>query len=111
MDLKTKDIAEKLADYFLQHNFVNKAHLVDKITPIINIWVKRQNKTKIYKQSTKQSKLQYTIEKRGIESKFWLNILRDKLSDAEMKELYAKQKTHFIKESVYTYEDWIKNHS
>ncbi len=91
-NLTLDEIAQRISDVVLGEKFLNKKSLQSKIRPILSIWIKKADKTKKYRgKTTPESKLQWTIEKEKITSKFWLNTLRAEIGEENVKKYYKKQ--------------------
>lgn len=89
-------LAEMFVDAFLSETHLNKAVLVPKCRALIRTMVDLKNVPKNYNQYVKPNKNAdrlRALEQRGIEVKFWLNIVRQ-LDPNNMEKYYQMSKDH-----------------
>lgn len=74
---KAKDVAQRIAEAILAEDILNKTTLIPKLTSIIKVWIKENDKPSDYNNiTTEKGKLVRTIEQKNIEIEFWKNGLK-----------------------------------
>lgn len=106
-NLPLDEIANRIIDAILEERHINRESLSLRIRPILKIWLKQTDAaiTSNRKKHASKDKLQWTIEKRGMEIEFWLNEIRRLTNEDQMKEYYAKINKERILQGYHTYEE------
>jgi len=97
-DLSLNDIAEKIINAILQEPHINRESLQLRIRPILKIWLKKTDEFRTPK--VPKTKLQFTIENREIQLRYWLNITR-KIAGLENMQPYYDELDKELKEKGY----------
>jgi len=94
-DLKLDDIADRIIDAVINEPHINRMSLKDLIKPILKIWLKT---TDAYKKTgiPKIDNLNYTIEKRTVEYKYFRDIVRNSCSPEQMTKYYEELNQQLI---------------
>lgn len=87
-NLKLDDIADRIIDAILSEPHLSRDMLFRIIRPNLKVWLKRTDEFKSHKVS--KDKLQYTIEKKALEVKFWHDKMKALKTLGEMSSLYAE---------------------
>lgn len=109
VDLKLDEIANRITDAVLEERFINKESLLKRIRPILKIWLKRADGVKNCK--TKPAtvhKLQWTVQAKRIEARYWLEVLRKEIGEDAMKPYYDKQTDYLKENDAYFYNEPIE---
>lgn len=95
-DLSLDEIANRIIDAILNERHINKENLHKLIRPILKIWIKQVNQFR--KQRASKSKLQSTIENRGIQQQFWKEKFKNLVGEKNMQPYYNELDSILIKE-------------
>lgn len=85
-DLSLDEIADRIIDAVLNERHINRESLRKIIRPILKIWLKKTDGFR--RQKAPKSKLQFTIENREIQQKYWMNKLKDMVGKDNMQSYY-----------------------
>ena len=94
-----EELSEMIVEAILSEQFLNKQVLVPKVQALIKTMVDLKNVPKNYNSYTsisREAKRLRTIEQRGKEVKFWMNIVKD-LDANNMDNYYKRQEEMLIK--------------
>ena len=94
------ELSEMIVDAILSEQFLNKAVLIPKVRALIKTMVDLKNVPKNYNSYTsisREAKRLRTIEQRGKEVKFWMNIVKE-LDVLNMEAYYKRQEEMLISE-------------
>ena len=95
-DLSLDEIADKIITAILTEPHINKETLQLRIKPLLKIWLKKTDSFKSNK--VDKNRLQFTIEKRGLSIKFWVEQIQKIKNKDEMQLLYNGHKLLMQKE-------------
>jgi len=101
-----EELAEMIVDSVLSEQFLNKQILVPKVQALIKTMVDLKNVPKNYNSYTsisKEAKRLRTIEQRGKEVKFWMNIVKE-LDANNMDDYYKRQEEMLIENGFLSIE-------
>lgn len=84
-----EDISEEIASDIVSMPFLNKESIKTKLLPLLRIWL--PNNTRAKKNKATPHKLQWTIERKDIELKFWLNKCREGYTPEQIEAFYKEQ--------------------
>lgn len=85
-DISLDEIAKMITDAVLAQPYINRDKLQTLIRPILKIWLKSTDEFK--SQKATKTKLQFTIENREIQQKFWLSKVRELVGNENMQPFY-----------------------
>lgn len=86
-DLSLNDIAEKVVDAILEEKILSKESLIQRIRPILKIWIKCANEPKITSNKVLPKHIK-TIENRRITAEFWRDKYKMLVSKEELHKSY-----------------------
>lgn len=89
-NLKLQEVSERIADSILADNYLSKDKMVSKILLLLKTWIKVNDRAKYDKVKTDKGRLVWTIERTEFQHKFWLNKVRELVSEDQIKELYQE---------------------
>jgi len=100
-DLSLDEITKRIIDVVLEENILDRDFLNERIRPILKIWLKVADKPRRFKENkATPSKLQQTINQRGMEREFWREKIIKIKGKNNMEELYAEL-TELMKKEGY----------
>lgn len=97
-----EELSEMIVEAILSEQFLNKQVLVPKVQALIKTMVDLKNVPKNYNSYTsisREAKRLRTIEQRGKETKFWMNIVKG--LDGNNMETYYKQQEEMLIENGF----------
>lgn len=94
-DISLDEISKRVVDAVLAQPHINREELQTIIRPILKVWLKSTDEFK--SQKANKSKLQFTIEYREVQQKFWLSKVRELIGKENMQPLYDELDYELIK--------------
>lgn len=85
-DISLDEISKRIVDAVLAEPHINRESLQNLIRPILKIWLKCTDDFK--SQKANKPKLQFTIENREIQQRFWRNKVRELVGNENMQDFY-----------------------
>ena len=97
-DISLDEISKRITDAVLAQPYIKREELQTLIRPILKVWLKSTDEFK--SQKAKKSKLQFTIENREVQQKFWLSKVRELVGNENMQPFYDEL-DHILIQSGY----------
>lgn len=85
-DISLDEISKRITDAVLAQPYINRDNLQTLIRPILKVWLKSTDEFK--SQKANKTKLQFTIENREVQQKFWLSKVRELVGNENMQPFY-----------------------
>ena len=97
-DISLDEISKRVTDAVLAQPYINRDKLQTLIRPILKVWLKNTDEFK--SQKANKTKLQFTIENREVQQKFWLSKVRELVGNENMQPFYDEL-DHILIEQGY----------
>lgn len=97
-DISLDEISKRVTDAVLAQPYINREKLQTLIRPILKVWLKSTDEFK--SQKSNKTKLQFTIENREVQQKFWLSKVRELVGNENMQPFYDEL-DHILIEQGY----------
>ena len=95
-DISLDEISKRITDAVLAQPYINRDKLQTLIRPILKVWLKSTDEFK--SQKVNKTKLQFTIENREVQQKFWLSKVRELVGNENMQPFYDELDHILVKE-------------
>ena len=82
--------------------------MISIIKPVLKIWINQRNRIRKFKKPTDESKLQFTIQKRDADLRYWVGVVRNKIGEENMQPFYDGQRENQKEKGVSNYKDWFE---
>ena len=97
-DISLDEISKRITDAVLSQPYINRDKLPALIRPILKVWLKSTDEFK--SQKANKTKLQFTIENKDLQQKFWLSKVRELVGNEDM-QLFYEELDHKLIEQGY----------
>lgn len=105
-NLSLNEIASRISDALLEEPYWQKSSMINKIRPILKIWIKRADSVKKHKsKTTTLHKLQWTVQSKQTEARYWLDALRKEIGEDAVKPYYDRQQEFLRQNDAWDYEE------
>lgn len=99
-DLSLDEISKRVTDAVLSQPYINRNELQSLIRPILKVWLKCTDEFK--SQKANKTKLQFTIENREVQQRFWRDKVRELVGSENMQSYYDELDNILVEQGYRT---------